>query len=445
MKQLINYLPPKHRQYQDVISQLYPEFIQQGKRVSTITFQVTEDCCMACTYCYQHNKTKNKMDFNTAKKFIDALLNDEYDCVNTNNSCAVIFDFIGGEPLMEIELITQICDYLLNQMISLRHPWLFLSRLNIGSNGLLYDSPKVQEFFKQYANFCGFTISIDGDKNLHDSCRVDLNGNGTYDRAIAAVHQHRKKYGKNPETKLTISPENVKYISNAIISLINEGYTSIMGNCVYENVWNESHAKILYAELKILSDYLLNNDLYNKVFIRMFDEVFYQPLPESDNTNWCGGVDNICLSINHTGNLYPCLRYMDSSLNGKQEPIIVGDIYNGYGITELHKNNIQKITGITRRSQSTDKCFNCPIAGGCSWCSAYNYEEFGTPNKRATYICIMHQAMALANTYHWNRLYQKLQIDKIFPLNTPKDWALNIIDIEEYNYLNKLSKGDILS
>jgi uncharacterized protein len=123
-----------------------------------------------------------------------------------------------------------------------------------------------------------------------------------------------------------------------------------MGNCVYENVWNYSFAQILYSELKKLADYLLENNLYNKVFIRMFDEAFYYPLPETDNTNWCGGVDNICLSINHTGNLYPCIRYMDSSLNGRQEPIIVGDIYTGYGNSEIHKKNIQKITGITRRS-----------------------------------------------------------------------------------------------
>ena len=55
----------------------------------------------------------------------------------------------------------------------------------------------------------------------------------------------------------------------------------------------------------------------------------------------------------------------------------------------------------------------------------------------------MHQAMALANTYYWNKLYNKLKINKIFNLNTPKEWALNIIDVDEYNYLNNLSKGDM--
>ena len=45
------------------------------------------------------------MTFETAKKFIDKLLNDEYDFINTKTVSGVVFDFIGGEPLMEIDLI----------------------------------------------------------------------------------------------------------------------------------------------------------------------------------------------------------------------------------------------------------------------------------------------------------------------------------------------------
>lgn len=38
--------------------------------------------------------------------------------------------------------------------------------------------------------------------------------------------------------------------------------------------------------------------------------------------------------------------------------------------------------------------------------TAYNYAEFGTPNKRATYICKMHKARVLANYYYWNKLFK---------------------------------------
>ena len=72
--------------------------------------------------------------------------------------------------------------------------------------------------------------------------------------------------------------------------------------------------------------------------------------------------------------------------------------------------------------------------------SAYNYQEFGTPNKRATYICEMHKARSLANVYYWNKYYQKNNIDKKFKMNCPKEWALKIISEDEYKMLLDLSE-----
>jgi len=73
---------------------------------------------------------------------------------------------------------------------------------------------------------------------------------------------------------------------------------------------------------------------------------------------------------------------------------------------------------------------------GCGWCSAYNYEVFGTPNKRATYICCMHKARVLANVYYW----RLRGID--YPMNCPKEWAIEIIGEEEYEKLNSMKVGE---
>ena len=103
---------------------------------------------------------------------------------------------------------------------------------------------------------------------------------------------------------------------------------------------------------------------------------------------------------------------------------------------------------ISRRSQSTDECFYCPIATGCGWCSAYNYQVFGTCNKRATYVCEMHKAASLASVYYWNSIFKKYELEdedlKNFriDLNCPKEWALNIIDENEYDLLLELSRKE---
>ena len=79
-----------------------------------ITFQVTEDCNLKCSYCYQTNKTHHKMNFETAKKFIDYIFKNKNNpnfFYNEENTLGFIIDFIGGEPFLEIDLIEQIVNY----------------------------------------------------------------------------------------------------------------------------------------------------------------------------------------------------------------------------------------------------------------------------------------------------------------------------------------------
>ena len=53
----------------------------------------------------------------------------------------------------------------------------------------------------------------------------------------------------------------------------------------------------------------------------------------------------------------------------------------------------------------------------------------------------MHKARSLANVYYWNTLFQKYNIPYYMPMNCPKEWALDIIDEEEYNNLLTLSSN----
>ena len=76
------YFPRMYGQeYSDTISRLLPYMNQidhnrytHGKIARTITIQVTENCNLRCTYCYQINKSLSKLKFETAKKFIELIL-----------------------------------------------------------------------------------------------------------------------------------------------------------------------------------------------------------------------------------------------------------------------------------------------------------------------------------------------------------------------------------
>ena len=411
-----------------------------NKSVKTVTLQVTEDCNLCCTYCYQENKSKNKMTFETAKKFIDLLLLDKNEYINTSNSFGLIVDFIGGEPLLEIELVDKISDYILNEMIRLQHPWLLCTRFSFSSNGTLYFNPEFQKYLKKYKHWISYSITIDGNKKLHDSCRLFPDGKGSYDLALKASEHYHKYHSNDLGTKITISPYNIQYFSEAIIDFIEKSFDEINANCVFEEGWEAKHATILYEEIKKISDYVFENDLEDKIYLSILEEDACNPVDITINdNNWCGGNGQM-LAVNHTGNLYPCLRYMESSLGKEVEPIIIGHIDHGIGTTDKEKKWIEDLQAMTCSSQSEEECLNCPIGSGCAWCSAYNYQYHKKLNKRATHICIMHKARALALVYFWNKYYKKTNQNKKMECRVPRDWALEIISEDEYNYLVELGK-----
>ena len=107
-----------------------------------------------------------------------------------------------------------------------------------------------------------------------------------------------------------------------------------------------------------------------KIHSSLFKVNSNKPLLYSEDDNYCGGAGDM-LAFDPDGIAYPCLRYMPSSL-GDIKPIIIGNtqgIYNTKETIDIYN----KLKSVTRKTQSSDECINCPVASGCGWCSAYNY------------------------------------------------------------------------
>ena len=433
-------------EYQNVVPKIleaYNAFFEiedkSTKKIKTVTFQVTEDCNLCCTYCYQINKAKNSMSFETAKKFIDLLIEDSYKedtYFSMEKTRGIIAEFIGGEPLLEIELIDKITDYFRGRLIELKHPWAPYFRISMISNGVLYFDERVQNYLEKNRGLVSFGISLDGCKELHDACRIFNNGKGSYDLAAAAAVDYMKNFDPTMSTKMTFAPENVEYAYDAIVNLVNLGYKSIQCNPIYEDKWNDEHPKIYYQQLKKIADYVLENKLYEYLFIRAFDAHGGFP-NEIDvyNENYCGSTGHM-LACDYKGDIYPCIRFMKSSLGDSVKPYKIGDINNGINKMPEDRKLVNLLDSITITSQSDDECINCQIATTCGWCTALNYQTFGTPNKRLKSICGMHKAKILANVYYWNQVYLKGGYSNpAYEMRVPKEWALEIIDENEYNML----------
>ena len=391
--------------------------------------------------CYQIAKKQHFMTFDIAKKFADMMLESSIknnDYIDVETSPGVVFEFIGGEPFLAIDLISEISDYLINRMIEMNHPWRDKFMFSICSNGVLYMDERVQKYIRKHAKYLSFSISIDGNKKLHDACRIFPDGSGSYDIAIAGVKHFKEHYNGHMGSKMTMAPGNISYIYDAVCNLISLGYTEIFLNCVYEEGWTTEHASIMYGQMKQLSDFIIDNNYFSDHYLSFFDDSMFRPMDPADNQNWCGGTGAM-ISCDYKGDIYPCIRYMESSLGDSVEPLKIGNVYDGIMKDEKTIECVKCLRDITRESQSEEKCFNCPIASGCSWCSAYNYQCFGTANKRATFICIMHKSRALSNLYYWNKGFRKYAPWFRMGSWIPKEWALEIISEDEYQMLLNLA------
>lgn len=429
--------------FPDISEHLSAEKKPMGR---TVTFQVTDGCNLRCVYCYQINKGHREMSFETAKKLIDALL-DENSSVNDylENPPGIVLDFIGGDPLLEIGLIDKCVDYFYSRCMELNHPWAIMSRVSLCTNGVLYFSPETQAVLQKQRDRISINVTVDGTKELHDSCRLFPDGKGSYDYAHKAAMAELAR-NKKADSKITLAPGNVEYFSDCFKQMLRDGYYSINANPVFEDVWlygtseKYKYPKILWQEGVKFVKWFLDSDHKPDEFTGNFFEVdHYCPADEDSNNNYCGGTGNM-LAMDPDGTLYPCLRYMESSVGTEVPAMIIGNIDDGIAVTPETKKRCDDLNAITRRSQSTDECFYCPIGRGCGNCSAYNYQKNGTADCRGVYHCEMVKSIALINAYFWNSCAEKFHDPKYADdLWVPEQWAVPIIGKDAYDELVDLT------
>lgn len=381
-----------------------------------ITFIVTKDCQLACKYCYLVGKNeKERMSWDIAKAAIDYILEHHADFREES----VVWDFIGGEPFLEIQLIDRICDYIKTEMFRLNHHWFNSYRFSFSTNGINYDSDGVQRFIEKNREHLSIGITIDGTKRKHDLNRIwkgIIPERGSYDDVVSNIPLWLSQFPEGA-TKVTISSEDIPYICESVLHLYSLGIKEVNINVVFEDVWKDGDDLLFEKQLITLADEIIEKGYYQYFGCSFFNETIGKPLNVADdNQNWCGA--GRMLAIDAAGNFYPCTRFAAYSLREKK-PIIIGNIKDG-----IDKNKLRPFLTLDRTSQSPQECIDCEVASGCAWCQGENYDaaETDTIYQRSTAICKMHKARVRANNYYWNKLYRKLELDnKCEGYNAPQE------------------------
>lgn len=387
----------------------------QSGSAKNITFIVTKDCQLACKYCYLVGKnSKERMSWEVAKQAIDYILDHEEDFREES----VVWDFIGGEPFLEIDLIDRICDYLKTEMFRRNHHWFNSYRFSFSTNGINYHTEKVQNFIKKNREHLSIGITIDGTQRKHDLNRIwktpemeqgimpkPEEERGSYADVVRNIPLWLEQF-PGAGTKVTISSADIPYIKESVLHLYSLGIHEVNINCVFEDVWHEGDDTLFENQLLQLADAIIDGNLYEDYACSFFAEHIGKPMDKVlENQNWCGAGKMLAIDAN--GIFYPCTRFAQYSLREKKAWMI-GNVREG-----IDKNKLRPFLTLDRCTQSNPECIDCEVASGCAWCQGENYDAADTPTayQRSVAICKMHKARVRANNYYWNKLFRKLELE----------------------------------
>ena len=163
--------------------------------LTTMVLNVTNQCNLSCTYCYEYGEDKivdtengrkpKFMSEQTARESVDFMLRE-----SGENRMAHL-TFFGGETLLNLPVLRFAIAYARERAAAMGKEVDF----SLTTNGTLL-RPEVIDFLTE--NRVGVTISIDGPKEMQDQFRVFHNGTGSYDVIAPKIRELLRRHQTRP-------------------------------------------------------------------------------------------------------------------------------------------------------------------------------------------------------------------------------------------------------
>ncbi|MDB4409872.1 radical SAM protein, partial [Gammaproteobacteria bacterium] len=249
--------------------------------IELVVVQATSFCNMNCRYCYlteETRKTTDKISLPQIESYFSKIFQSRF------LADRIVVSWHSGEPLVlgtdyyeaAFKCITRIADDICDSPVEILH--------DFQSNGTLIDE-KWCRFFRKYSKTVTVGISCDGPSTMHDFCRLDWKGSGTFDKTLRGIDlliEHDIKFGliavvtphalTDPDTFFEFFYGYRKHISEFRFNLLDQFTES--GEFSYENSRSQyySFLKRVLDRIDALDDgdELLNiknfSYFYNRVF-----------------------------------------------------------------------------------------------------------------------------------------------------------------------------------
>ncbi len=345
-------------------------------------FLITQDCNLACHYCYIR-KRKSTINLNTAQKAVDYIFR------NSTVNEALDIGFFGGEPLLEIKLLKEITG-----MIE-HHPE-FPNRkieIQVTTNGTIF-SRDIADFLNDH--HIGMGISCDGIPSIQDTYRRYADGkpsSGIVEKnIIKAIH-----YVPGVMVNAVFTPTTLPSLPESIQYLYGLGFRRIFVNPDYSAKWSMSDVDTLHkAYNEITSIYYHWHEMNDPAFISMIDGKIMVILNEGYSINERCHMGKKEFAIAPNGNIFPCERLVG---DGSRNEHCIGNIEEGIEYKKFCTNK-------NFRVPQNSCCSDCTLKRYCmNWCGCSNYFSTGNYNQAGPFICASEKAAINASF----KVFQQLE------------------------------------
>lgn len=331
---------------------------------------LTKKCQLKCVYCYEKKKSKETMDFQTAKQILDKELEDE-------SVERIHIDLFGGEPFLAFDVMKEIVDYLKNKR---KVNNFYITTI---TNGVAIHGD-IQKWLLENKDVIECPLSLDGTREMQERNRP-----GSFDRIDLDFFTEKLP---GTRAKMTISPNTLCDLAKGTIFL-HERKFSPQNWLAYGVQWQDDCGEILKEELnKLICYYLEHPEIPESLLLK---------LPYKDicvRYRSCDAGKAMAM-YDVQGKKWPCHMFLPMALG--EEKAKIGEELN------IHKDK--------RNGEYCDEeCQKCPIGKSCIVCHGFNYNSFGTINGRDASVCmltkIIYRAKAYLAAQKWSiGLYKELE------------------------------------
>lgn len=333
---------------------------------SSIKLDVSEACNLACRYCYAEGgsfgHTPMLMTKEVAKKAVDLL----FKRTAHLKSQDVGIIFLGGEPLVNLEVIKFTIDY--SQILAKEYG----KRVgySMTTNATLLNDEAIDLITKYRI---GIKVSVDGPKEIHDDLRPHKGGKGSFDEVILNIRKLVAKRGYPPAVRATITNKNrdindiAEFLEKIGFNLIGFGYAE--GSCFEKGELDlrpEDVEHLKGEERQLAKKVLAKLERGEQVKFNPYGKLL-QKIHHRVKTKMRCGYARGTITVAADGKIYPC-----PLSPGKREHYVIGDVWNGMDPSKIKSMvaNYYKV-----KQHCNDTCWARNICGGP--CPTYVAHESG--------------------------------------------------------------------